>query len=95
MTRTTKQEPVFVARDLTKIYRMGEVEVPALLDVRTEQELKECLGAAEATKQRAHAALERFALVMKRERREAGISGAFPAETSTLGTARGLIPAYG
>jgi HlyD family secretion protein len=34
-------------------------KVPALLDVRTEQELKERLGAAEASKQRTHAALER------------------------------------
>jgi len=31
---------------------------------------------------------------MKRERREAGISGAFPAETITPGTACGRIPAY-
>ncbi len=34
-------------------------KVPALLDVRTEQELKERLGAAAATKQRARATLER------------------------------------
>jgi hypothetical protein len=32
---------------------------------------------------------------MKRERREAGISGAFPAWTLAPGTACDLIPAYG
>jgi putative ABC transport system ATP-binding protein len=33
---TKKQEPVFVARGLTKIYRMGEVEVQALRGVDLE-----------------------------------------------------------